>query len=255
MLANNLDWQWLTKPDAKPVSDPGKHWPPASGCWYGPFGEWYIQKNVTQAKLCNWDGQLLDGFGLTYTACYCKYCQEGYFKATGKRIPKLKAYPAPPDVNDPEYRHYIKWRMQEYDKFVARWMKTLKQIKPDYVFTPWSTGPGRWWHWTYAPLTEHSETANRIVDAPMLELFWDFPPNQASNLLPSFTNRYYRGITRENPAIMCIYFRTQGQQNAAPPQAESDFRIYTVITNGCTPFSDHLRPRRHHEANALCSTG
>jgi len=236
VLDKHPDWQWLTKPDSKPEMNLTKRQKSVGGCWYGPFGDWYIAKNVALAKGCGWDGQLLDGFGGTYTACYCDYCKKGYLKATGHGIPRLKTYPAPPDVSDPEYRHFIKWRMAEYDRFVAKWMAALKQVKPDYIFTPWSTGPGRWWHWTYAPLVEHSETVNRIVDAPMLELFWDFPANQANNLLPSFTNRYYRGITRENPAIMCIYFRTQGQQNAAPPQVESDFRIFTVMNNGCLPF-------------------
>ena len=69
-----------------------------------------------------------------------------------------------------------------------------------------------------------------------MELFWDFPPDQSNNLLPSFTVRYYRGITRENPAIMCTYFRSQGQQAATPPQVENDFRLSTVMTNGGTPF-------------------
>ncbi len=241
ILAQHPDWQWLHTPDAKPFKDPtvyepGNKWPAPEGCWYSPFGDWYIKKNVYLAKTCGWDGQILDGFGGTFTACYCKCCREGYFKATGHHIPVLKEYPAPPDVSDPEYRRYIKWRLAEYDKFVAKWMKALKAIKPDYAFTPWSTGPGRWWHWTYAPLVEHSDAINRIIDAPIVELLWDFPPNLASNLLPSFTCRYYRGLTRENPAIMCTYFRSQGQQWAIPPEIENDFRLFTVFTNGCVPF-------------------
>ncbi|MEI6914234.1 MAG: hypothetical protein WCL39_03795 [Armatimonadota bacterium] len=240
ILNQHPDWQWLTKPKAKPIkitdSEPGKNWPPPSGCWYSPFGDWYIQKTVFLAKSQGWDGQILDGFGGTFTACYCKYCKDGYGKDTGRKIPALKAYPAPPDVSDPEYRHYLKWRLEQYDKFVLRWMTELKKIKPDYAFTPWSTGPGRWWHWTYAPLVEHSDQVNRIIDAPIVELLWDFPPNLASNLLPSFTTRYYRGLTRENPAIMCVYFRSQGQQWAIPPKVENDFRLFTVMTNGCVPF-------------------
>ncbi len=235
-MAEHPDWQWLTKPDAKPNMDFMKSWPLPQGCWYSPFGDYYIKKDVRMARELGLDGQILDGFGGAYTACYCTHCRDGYRKATGKQIPALEMYPAPPNVNDPEYRHYIKWRIDEYNKYVARWMKALKGVKPDYAFVPWTTGPGRSWHWHYAPLVEHGEDANRIVDAPMLELFWDFAPDQASNLLPSFTVRYYRGITRENPAIMCIYFRSQGQQNASPPRVENDFRIYTVMTNGGVPF-------------------
>ncbi len=235
ILKQHPEWQWKHKPNSKPVKDVEK-WPAPAGCWYSPFGDFYIKKNVEMVTQLGWDGQILDGFGGAYTACYCDFCKAGYLKATGNKIPVLKEYPAPPDVSDPNYRKYLQWRLDEYDKFVGKWMDTLKKIKPDYVFIPWSTGPGRWWHWTYAPLIEHSETVNRIVDAPILELFWDFPPDQANNLLPSFTVRYYRGVTRENPALMCTYFRSQGQQGAAPPQVENDFRLYTVLTNGGVPF-------------------
>ncbi len=114
ILAQHPDWQWLITPDAKPVAEVAKSYPYPFGCWYGPFGDWYIHKNVLMAQQLGWDGQGLDGFGGTFTACYCKYCREGYKKATGHDIPKLKAYPAPPDVSDPEYRRYIKWRMAEY---------------------------------------------------------------------------------------------------------------------------------------------
>ena len=101
-LVNHPDWQWLKSPDAKPVTELNKS-SPLAGCWYGPFGDYYIKKNVEMATKLGWDGQILDGFGGTYTACYCKHCQEGYLKATGKQIPALEEYPAPPDVSDPEF--------------------------------------------------------------------------------------------------------------------------------------------------------
>ena len=93
-MGKHPDWQWLKTPDAKPVKET-KGWPPLAGCWYGPFGDYYIKKNVEMVTKLGWDGQILDGFGGTYTACYCKYCREGYLKATGKQIPPLERIPSP----------------------------------------------------------------------------------------------------------------------------------------------------------------
>jgi hypothetical protein len=74
-----------------------------------------------------------------------------------------------------------------------------------------------------------------MTDAPVVELFWDYPPNQANNLLPSFTTRFYRGFCQERPVWMAPYYRSQGQQNAVTPLVESEFRFLTVITNGGVP--------------------
>ncbi len=74
---------------------------------------------------------------------------------------------------------------------------------------------------------------HRVLDAPFLELLWDFPPDQGSNLLPSFTVRYYRGLTGDRPAWILPYLCEQGQFGMQAPPAECDLRNMTVITNGC----------------------
>jgi hypothetical protein len=74
---------------------------------------------------------------------------------------------------------------------------------------------------------------HRVLDAPFLELMWDFPADQSSNLLPAFTCRYYRGLTGDRPAWILPYLCEQGQFNAQPPPAECDLREMTVLTNGC----------------------
>ena len=102
-----------------------------------------------------------------------------YQQDTGKEIP------ASNDVNDPEFRHYLKWRLDRYTHFVRKWTAALKEVKPDFVTAPWTTGPGRWWHWMGAPAAEGSDAMHRVLDAPFLELLWDFPPDQGSNLLPA----------------------------------------------------------------------
>src|SRR5436305_1394651 len=81
----------------------------------------------------------------------------------------------------------------------------LKATKPDFVTAPWTTGPGRWWHWMAAPGAEGSDAMHRVLDAPFLELLWDFPPDQSSNLLPAFTCRYYRGLCGDRPAWILPY--------------------------------------------------
>jgi DNA helicase-2/ATP-dependent DNA helicase PcrA len=84
-----------------------------------------------------------------------------------------------------------------------------------------------------APAAEGADALHRALDAPFLELFWDFPPDQGSNLLPSFTCRYYRALTGDRPAWILPYLCEQGQFNAQPPASECDLREMTVLTNGC----------------------
>jgi len=241
LYVKHPEWQELTSPDAKPRGPEMKNEPiPVTGCWNSPYGDFYIKQTVELVKRLGWDGANLDGFGC-WTQCYCQFCRESYRRDTGKDIP-YKPVPAQTsgvitttssdDLNDPEFRQYLKWRLNRFTLFVDRWMKAVHEVKPDFAAFFWSTGPGRWWHWSFAPLAECSDAANRLLSAPIVELFWDFPPNQGSNLLPSFVVRYYRGLTAERPVWMLPYFCTQGQQAAVAPPVECAFRVLTVLTNG-----------------------
>ncbi len=243
VLDEHRDWQRLGSPSAGP-RDPSQGWPPPSGCYVSPFGEWYIQKNRILAETFGWDGQNIDGFG-TYTVCYCPHCREAYRRDTGAEIPVEE------DIKDSNYRRFLRWRLNVWGKFVHKWQKSLKELNPDFAFIPWSTGPGRWWHWAACPRVEGSELGNLMVDAPVLELFWDFPPDQGTNLLPSFTARFYRGFCEERPVWMHTYFRSQGQQQAVTPRVESEFRMLTAITNGVIPsvaywLTDKSTPPKHY---------
>lgn len=235
VLADHPDWQWLPAPDARPA-DPFSVFPPPDGCWISPFGDWYIRKNEAMLNAFGWDGQSIDGFGNNaFALCYCPHCKDKFRQATGGEVP-LAIEPA-----DPNYRRYVTWRMREWGKFAQRWERALKKINPEFAFIPWSTGPGRWWHWLYLPQGEGSELGNLMIDAPMVELFWDFPPDQGSNLLPSFTVRFHRGFCSERPVWMLPYFRSQGQAIAVTPRVESEFRLFTVLANGAAPgFADFL---------------
>ena len=233
LCLDHPDWQELHAPDAKPISaEHLKDWPPVTGCWNGPFGEFFIQQSVQLAHRLKWDGYNLDGFGC-WTHCFCPACQKAYRADFGKDVPTVKD-PAN-SLSDPEYRKYLKWRLNRWTQFVDRWQKALKKENPEFASMPWISGPGRWFHWSYAPLAEGSDAAVRLVDAPILELFWDFAPDQGSNLVTSFTVRYYRGMTGDRPAFMLPYFCTQGQDPMIAPRAEREFRLLTCITNGTKP--------------------
>ncbi len=235
------DWQELPYPGAKPVTPAqAKKMPlPVTGCWNSPYGDFYIKQTIELVKQLGWDGANLDGFGC-WTQCYCKYCREAYKHDTGKDIPykpaKVEkgqvAKAAIDDLTNPEFRRYLKWRLNRFTQFVDKWMKGVQAYKPDFAAFFWSTGPGRWWHWSFAPLAECSDGANRLLSAPIVELFWDFPPDQGNGLLPSFVVRYYRGLTAERPVWMLPYYCTQGQQPAVAPPVECAYRLLTVITNG-----------------------
>ena len=257
LLLEHPEWQELAAPDGKPVRLPERKmtdFTPVTGCWNSPFGELFIVGLTKIAKRLDWDGYNLDGFGC-WTTCYCPACRQSYRQDTGKEIPTrqvrtpgqsgVRLLPAD-DLNDPDFRMYLKWRLDRFTQYVARWQRAVKQVKPDFAALPWSSGPGRWWHWTFAPLAECSDAANRLLDAPFLELFWDFPPDQGSNLLPSFTVRYSRGLAGDRPPYMLAYYCTQGQMAMQPPQVECDFRLFTVLANGALAAqADWQRSRQH----------
>jgi hypothetical protein len=224
--AEHPDWQDINSPGGKPITVEQLKQSAVLGCWNSPYGDWFIKSQVALVKRLDWDGYNMDGFGC-WSQCFCPYCRAAYLHDTGREIP------ATGDVNNQEFRHYLKWRLDRYTHFVQRWTAALKAVKPDFVTAPWTTGPGRWWHWMGAPAAEGTDAMHRVLDAPFLELFWDFPPDQGSNLLPAFTCRYYRGLTGDRPAWILPYLCEQGQFNMQPPAAECDLREMTVLTNGC----------------------
>jgi hypothetical protein len=226
------DWQVINSPGGKPISPEELKTSHVLGCWNSPYGDWFIRCQVELAKRLDWDGYNMDGFGC-WQHCFCPHCTRSYRDDTGRAIPPGV------DVNTSEYRHYLKWRLGRYTRFVEKWTAALKAVKPDFAAAPWSTGPGRWWHWMGAPAAEGSDGMHRSLDAPFLELLWDFPPDQGSNLLPAFTCRYYRGLCGDRPAWVLPYLCVQGQFNAQPPAAECDVREMTVLANGCLVAQGH----------------
>ena len=106
------------------------------GCWNSPYGDWFIKSQVELVKRLDWDGYNMDGFGC-WAQCFCPSCTEAYKADTGKEIP------ATGDVNNSDFRHYLKWRLDRYTRFVYKWTAALKAVKSDFVAAPWTTGPGR----------------------------------------------------------------------------------------------------------------
>ncbi len=226
--ADHPEWQDINSPGGKPITVEELKTSHVLGCWNSPYGDWFIKSQVELVTLLDWDGYNMDGFGC-WSQCFCPSCTTAYAEDCGKEIPAVR------DVNSTEYRHYLKWRLDRYTRFVQKWTRALKDVKSDFVTAPWTTGPGRWWHWMGAPASEGTDGMHRVLDAPFLELLWDFPADQGSNLLPAFTCRYYRGLTGDRPAWVLPYLCEQGQFNMQPPRAECDLREMTVLTNGCIP--------------------
>ena len=230
--AEHPEWQELNSPGAKPISVAQLKDMHVLGCWNSPYGEWFIKSQVALVKRLDWDGYNMDGFGC-WAQCFCPSCS-GSFKAdTGKEIP------ATGDVNNSDFRHYLKWRLDRYTKFVYRWTAALKAVKPGLRGGTLDDGP--------RPMValdgrtggrgnrRGAPRAGRSVPRAVL----GFPPDQGSNLLPAFTCRYYRGLTGDRPAWILPYLCEQGQFNMQPPRAECDLREMTVLTNGCLVAQGH----------------
>jgi hypothetical protein len=228
LLVEHPEWQERYALDAPPRKLGDQDAQFTNGCWISPFGDFYIAQSVHFAKVFGFEGYNLDGFG-TFALCYCRYCQDLYKKDTGEFLPANR------NVGSLACRRFMRWKLNQWTDFVYRWQKAVKEISPEFAAIPWSTGPGRWLQWGFAGVAECSDAANRLLDAPLLELFWDFPPDLGNNLLPSFVLRYYRGLTAERPVLMLPYMQSHGQQPPLVPMIERDFRLLTVVTNGATP--------------------
>jgi hypothetical protein len=226
LQADHPEWQLVSSPGEKPLRAEQVKDIHVLGCWNSPYGDFFIRSQVALVQKLDYDGYNLDGFGC-WATCFCSHCTAGYRADTGREIP------AHSNVNESDYRIHLKWRLDRFTKFVARWTAEMKKVKRDFVCAPWSTGPGRWWHWMGAPAAKGSDTMHRVLDAPFLELLWDFPPDQGSNLLPAFTVRYYRGLTGGDRTPWILpYLCEQGQFNMQPPPVECELRMHTVLTNG-----------------------
>jgi len=130
-------WQDMNQPGGKPIKPEELARNHVLGCWNSPYGDFFIRSQVMLLKTFDYDGYNLDGFGC-WSQCYCPSCKRAYKADTSRDIP-LGA-----DVNNPKWRHYVKWRLWRYTRFVQRWTAALKAVKPDFVAAPWTTGPGRW---------------------------------------------------------------------------------------------------------------
>ena len=120
------DWQVLNSPGEKPIAPEDVPKKRVLGCWNSPYGDFFIKTQVELVKRLDWDGYNMDGFGC-WSHCFCRYCRESYKADTGREIPTST------DVNDSKFRHYLKWRLDRYTHFVARWTSALKTVKPDFV--------------------------------------------------------------------------------------------------------------------------
>lgn len=221
------EWQELHGPDAKPYVKKGirEEWTRVNGCWVSPFGDFFIEQSVELGKRIGFHGYNLDGFG-TFALCHCQFCKKAYREDMNADLPRNR------DVKDLAYRKYMRWKLDKWTDFVWRWQKAIKAIDPNFAAVPWSTGPGRWLHWMYAGIAECSAASNRLIDCPILELFWDFPPDQGSNLLPCFVIRLYRGLAAERPVMMLPYIPVHGQMSPNAPPVERTFRYLATISNG-----------------------
>src|SRR4051794_36516162 len=102
--AEHPDWQDISSPGGKPITVEQLKQSAVLGCWNSPYGDWFIKSQVALIKRFDWDGYNMDGFGC-WSHCFCPHCEAAYKKDTGRPIP------ATGDVNKPEFRHYLKWRL------------------------------------------------------------------------------------------------------------------------------------------------
>ncbi len=133
VLAEHPEWQDMPQPGGTPIKPEELAKTHVLGCWNSPYGDFFIRSQVALLKTFDFDGYNLDGFGC-WSQCYCPACKRAYQEDAGCEIP-LGA-----DVNNPKWRHYVKWRLWRYTKFVQRWTAALKEVKPDFVAAPWSNG-------------------------------------------------------------------------------------------------------------------
>ena len=107
------DWQDINSPGGKPITVEQLKTSHVLGCWNSPYGDWFIKSQVELVKRLDWDGYNMDGFGC-WSQCFCPSCTAAYCADSGREIPATR------DVNASEYRHYLKWRLDRYTRFVQK---------------------------------------------------------------------------------------------------------------------------------------
>ena len=110
--AEHPDWQDISSPGGKPITVEQLKSNAVLGCWNSPYGGWFIKSQVELVKRLDWDGYNLDGFGC-WSHCFCPHCRAAYQQDEKREIP------ASNNVNDPQFRHYLKWRLARFSHFVA----------------------------------------------------------------------------------------------------------------------------------------
>ncbi len=161
--AEHPEWQDMPQPGGTPIKPEELARTHVLGCWNSPYGDFFIRSQVAMLKTFDFDGYNLDGFGC-WSQCYCPSCRESYQQDTGGKEMGSEI-PQGLDVNTSKWRHYVKWRLWRYTQFVQRWTAALKEVKPDFVAAPWTTGPGRWWHWMGAPAKDSAADDERRMES------------------------------------------------------------------------------------------
>ena len=161
LVLEHPEWQELELARAKSP----RYW--AISIWPGsavdrllelPVRRPLYRRHGRSPKRLDWDGYNLDGMGCWTLLLPRVHAPTSTIRAGKSPTGRQRAgsggghVVADYDLNDPEFRHYLKWRLDRYTHYVAKWQTRLKkEVKPDFAAMPWSTGPGRWWHWSFAP--------------------------------------------------------------------------------------------------------
>jgi len=134
LCLNRAAWEkypdWRQKFIFEP--DPNVTYAKASCCINSPYGDAVINYLIEAIDKFNLDGLWIDGSAFTPVwqkpqpvSCVCKYCREKFKRDTGKDLPEKY------DWSTREFREWVKWRYENFSKYLQRLTDEIHKIFPE----------------------------------------------------------------------------------------------------------------------------
>ncbi len=211
------DWVQI-KEDGEPLND--IYQTSTSFCINSPYREWVFQilKDLCKYQI---DGIFYDGPIFFPNTCYCKYCEELFYKEFGEEIPKKS------DRNNPLWKKLIEFQTESIKRFLKDSKDLVKSINKEILLYINGNTLSPYWPTGRDNLKIIEETD--ILGAEGGFFFGDL--NLTPIFKPGMTAKYLSSQSKGNPVI--IFNASEHKPwRFHLPAGEINFLLAETIANG-----------------------
>jgi len=209
-----------------------------ASCPMGGFQTTYIREIVREI-LGRYDLDCVKfgggSFGFSRSVCYCPACREGFARSAGHDLPSGE------DWNDPLWRTYTAWRIEQARRRVHQLGEIVHHVDPTMPFMGNSVcfgDPG----WTVGAAIDVEHQA-AVADAVQVEVQTRGRYDEASGEAewqylswPAETARFMTSVSRTPIWVVASYFLAWPWRRTAMPGAEQKVYLAQVAANGADPM-------------------